>query len=231
MTVQLLNEEEKVWQRRHALLSPEADYSQLSFWEKDAGSFVKKVESGMYVMQNYQTSLQAQVAAIRSAITDAEMIPVMKQHAETRRDALERSVERNSEFMTKIFGLRELEQRLIDEIRSKRGTVPVKEKFEGLGDEIWNLWEYELWVVNDRSVTIRKVVVALLIFSIGIFILRFLSQFFGQRLQSSSRLDQTADRFIILHSHLKNSLQNKENIERAYRQAKSIKTALICKKD
>ena len=192
LMIYLLNSEDQVWQRRYALLSPDIKYSELDTWKNESKSFIKRLEVGMGAMQTYQNNIQSQIIAVEKQLPEEEIDSVVKQHIETRLNALRKSAERNLEFQSSLLGVRELQRRLISEIDSRQKTGSLKEQFEGFGDKILKLWEFELWVINDRSVTVKKVVIALFIFVVGMVLARVFTRSLGKRLSSATRLDQSS---------------------------------------
>jgi len=192
MQMQIMSHEKQLWQHRFSLLRNEAEGDEIDLWEEEALSFIVKVERGLEVMQKYQTNLQSQVASLKSRLSDETMDPVVREHTENRLQAIQKSTERDLEFVSTVLGLREIDRRLINEINERQKAIPVKETLRGLGDRIQSLWDFELWVIDDRGVTIRKVVVALVIFIIGLILARVVTGFIGKRLSSGTRLDQTA---------------------------------------
>ncbi len=189
---QMLNLQEQLWQRRYALLSPDLDYGELKLWKDEAASFIKSVEAGVRVVQARQNKLQSQMTAVEKQLSEEGADPVLKENAETQMNALRTSSDRDLEFLSLVLEARELQQRLISEIDSKRRTVPLKGKLEGLWNSILKLWEFELWVINERSVTVHKVFIALLIFILGMVLARVITQNVGKRLLTATHLDQTA---------------------------------------
>jgi small-conductance mechanosensitive channel len=192
MQMQIMSREKQLWQHRYSLLRNETEGAELDSWKIEAHSFIAKVERGLEVMQHYQTNLQSQIASLKSRLSDETLDPVVREHTENRLRAIQKSTERDLEFISTVLGLRELDQRLIDEISEKQNKISVKEKLQGLGDRIRALWEFELWVIDDRGLTVKKVVVALVIFIIGLVLARVITGFIGKRLSASTRLDQTA---------------------------------------
>jgi small-conductance mechanosensitive channel len=192
MQMHIMSREKQLWQHRYSLLRNETGSTELDTWREEAHSFIAKVERGLDVMQNYQINLQSQIASLKSRLSDETLDPVVKEHTENSLQAIQKSTERDLEFVSTVLGLRELDQRLVDEINERQKVMPVKEKLRGLGDSIQSFWEFELWVLDDRGVTVRKIIVALVIFIIGLVLARVVTRFIRKRLSSSDRFDQTA---------------------------------------
>jgi len=189
---QILNLEEQLWQRRYALLSPDLDYDQLGVWKNEAVSYFANVDAGMRVIESRENKLQSQMMALEKQLAEEGGDPVIHQHREAQMSAYRRSFARDLEFLSMVLTARELQQRLISEIDARRTWVPFRYILRGLGEKILKLWDFELWVLNDRSVTVQKVVVAILIFILGMALARVVTGTIGRRLLKSTHLDQTA---------------------------------------
>jgi small-conductance mechanosensitive channel len=192
MLMQIMSREKQVWQNRYALLRNEIEGAELDSLRKEANSFIAKVERGLEVMRNYQTNMQSQIASLKSRLSDETLDPLVREHTENRLQAVQKSTERDLEFISTVLGLRELDQRLVDEISERQKAIPVKETLRGLGDWIQSFWELELWVLDDRGVTVSKVVVALVTFLIVLVLAQMVTKFIGKRLSMSDHFDQTA---------------------------------------
>jgi len=192
LQLQIMNREKQLWEHRYSLLGNEIEVGGLDSWKEEANSFIARAERGLEVMQNYQTNLQSQVASLKSRLSNEKLDPVVREHTENRLQALQKATERDLEFVSTVLGIRELTQRLIDEINERQKAIPVAEKLRGLGDRIGSFWDFELWVIDDRAVTVSKVALALVIFIIGMVLARVATRFIRKRLATSDRLDQTA---------------------------------------
>ncbi len=187
-----LNEEEKIWQRRYTLLRSDMDYSELNVWKNETGEFVRKIERAVRLINNYQSNLESKIASIENQLSDSNADPVLREHREAHLKALQKNVERNLELVSTYFGASELGQRLIDEIGIKKETASLMIKVKGLGDRIQKMWEFELWVVDEHSVTVKKIVVALFIFIAGFLLIRIVARIVRKRLISATSVDITA---------------------------------------
>jgi small-conductance mechanosensitive channel len=192
LMLHILNIKGQTWQRRYALLDPDVEYNQVSLWRKEAEERIKKFENGIYLFQSNQTNLKSRIVPIEKQFSREDLDPAIRQHLETRLDALEKMGERYDEFLSILLDGRELEQRLIDEINVRQQKASVKDTLQGLGTRIQSLWDLELWVIDERPVTVKKVVIALLILIIGMVLLRRITHIIGKRLLSVSSLDQSA---------------------------------------
>jgi small-conductance mechanosensitive channel len=189
--MRILNLEEQAWQRRYELLKAEIDYAELDLWKEEADDVIEKIESGIHLEQSHQNGVQTQILSIEKQLAEEGLDPVIKQHLETRLSALQKLTERGDEFISVLLGASETEQRLADEINLKRSRFSFQEILEELWSKIEGLWQIELWVIDERSVTVKKVVVALIILIVGMILARIVTRSLSKRLPAS-RLDQSS---------------------------------------
>jgi small-conductance mechanosensitive channel len=69
----------------------------------------------------------------------------------------------------------QLNQRLLDEITSKHEQVGLWKKLTTVTDKVKNIWDLELWVIDEHGVTVKKLAMALITLIIGfIFVKRII---------------------------------------------------------
>ncbi len=191
--IQLVLEQEKqFWQRRYGLLAKDANYEELESWEKETSDYVKNIERNIRVKGKYQTNLQSEIAGIQKQLADDALNPDMKQHVETHVEALNKMAERGFEYLSLLQGSRAIGQRLLDEINWRQKDIALKKTIKGLGGILQNIWEIELWVVDERSVTVRKLVIALCIFVVGMWLARWFTHSVIRRILLRTRFDKSA---------------------------------------
>jgi potassium efflux system protein len=188
----IVNAEEQIWNRRHSLLSGDFHYGDLDDWKQEAENTLNKIESNLHVLQEYQKNVHAQILSIDKQLGQNGTDQVLKRHMETRLEALNKSTERNEEFLTMVIDLRASNERLIDEISFYKTRIPVMEKLGDILSGIQKVWSFELWVVEDHSVTVRKVVIALLMVVIGMIVARVIFHIIVRRLLTVTQMDANA---------------------------------------
>ncbi len=185
-----LNQEEQVWQRRYSLLEKDIDYEELDKWQQATTEQIERINRNIITKDNYQQDLQAEIAAIQKQLSENGMGAVIAQQIETQIAALNKMADRNFEYLTLLQRAREIEQRFLNEIDDTQQNVALMKKIHWVGEKIESIWEYELWVVDERSVTVHKVVVALFILIVGMLLARWFTQYLVRRILSRTRLDE-----------------------------------------
>jgi len=188
----ILNQEEQVWKSRYELLRKNIDYKQLDNWQIEANAHVENIEGIIYLEENYQTNLQPQMESLKKQLSEEDLDPIITQHLEKHISALRKLSERNLEYISTLQRAKEIEQRFINEIHLRQKNITWTEKIVWMWNKMQQNWEFELWVIDEKSVTIKKVVTALFILTIGIVLAGWITRYFIRHLLSRTRLDETA---------------------------------------
>ncbi|MBU1138247.1 MAG: mechanosensitive ion channel, partial [Proteobacteria bacterium] len=188
----ILEQEKQFWQRRYGLLEKDVHYEELDSWEKQTSDYVQNIERNIRVKGKYQTNLQSEIAGIQKQLADEAISPDMKEQVETHMAALNKMAERSFEYLSLLQGTRAIGQRLLDEINLRQKDIALEKKIEGVGGVLQDIWEIELWVVDERSVTVRKLVIALFILVVGMWLARWFTHSVIRRILVKTRLDNSA---------------------------------------
>lgn len=186
-----LNHAEQVWQRRYALLADNFTIEQLGNWRQETKNQLESIGRLIGVKTNYQEKLQAEIASIQKQLADEED-EGLKEHLTTHVAAMTKMAERNFEYQTLLNNALAVEQRFLDEIDLIMKNGAFEGKLIDLGATLRDLWDYELWVVDERSVTVKKVTMALLILVLGMIIARLLARTAIRRFLNRAGFDDSA---------------------------------------
>ena len=163
----LLNQQEQVWRNRYALVKGGVDQEQIDAWKKEIEAGKVKIERAMRLQESYQNSLQPQITSLEKQLSDQGFSKDLRRALENRLGAL-RTLERGGiEYLSMLQATSQLNQRLLDEITHKRDHVDLWKKLTALTGMVKNIWDLELWVIDDHAVTVKKLVMALIVLIIG----------------------------------------------------------------
>ncbi len=192
-TILLIQDQEKeFWQRRYALLHKKIKLEKLNSWEEQTSDYIKNIERSVQLKEKYQTNLQSELAGIQKQLSNENLDPEMKQHVETHVDALNKMAERGFESLSLLQGTRAIGERLLDEINRKQKDTTLKKKIKGVGSIIQNIWDVELLIVDERSITVKKLAIALFILIGGMFLAWLFMYLIFRRFFLTTRLDRGA---------------------------------------
>ena len=163
----LLNQQEQVWRNRYALVKGGVDQEKIDAWKKEIEAGKVKIERAMRLQESYQNSLQPQITSLEKQLSDQGFSKDLRRELENRLGAL-RTLERGGiEYLSMLQATLRLNQRLLDEITHKRDHVDLWKKLTALTGMVKNIWDLELWVIDDHAVTVKKLVMALIVLIIG----------------------------------------------------------------
>ena len=98
----------------------------------------------------------------------------------------------NIEYLSKLQLIQKMENRFLYEIHEKRKSIQFTDLVKSVASSIDKKLDFELYVIDDQSITIKKIILALLILSVGLFLANLFSRFVSNRLLAMTQLDESA---------------------------------------
>lgn len=190
--LQTLNKKEQIWQRRYNLLKENLDYEVLETWQEETKAHIASIERLIPLQQNFQTTLQSQIVAIQNQRSSNDFERKLKQYVDDRLKALEKLSERTLEYQSMLQGERELAQRFVAELGIKRAHFSLAKQLKAVGGKVQKIWEFELWVIDEHAVTVKKIFTAVIILIIGIILVKRIISAIRKRLLPRTKLDENA---------------------------------------
>jgi potassium efflux system protein len=190
----LLSFGDQVWQRRYALLQGDYAPAKLAEWQKELESSLKNIDQLSSLVNSAQNNLQPQIMALQVALSEKKdtLPPEALEHMLSQKKAMDKLSANNIEYLTKLQRINQLENRFIDEIHEKRKNIQFTDLLEGFALQIYKKLDFELYVIDDQSITIKKIILALLILIVGLFLANLFSQFVANRILVKTQLDESA---------------------------------------
>jgi potassium-dependent mechanosensitive channel len=185
------------WNRRFEIASagmPEADkqaWSQMKEWQNETKTTLDDLAASLRVqilrMRDLRTTLTSITKKADAAKTGPEGLLPWLDMQKSQIEAMLKTRERD---MVTIETSRRVHEKLLDEIGSGVQTLTPKGLALGAWYQAGLVWNYELASINDKPITVRKIVTGITIFVSGWFIARFLSAMFAYRLLKRFRLSK-----------------------------------------
>jgi potassium-dependent mechanosensitive channel len=171
----LLNQQEQVWKNRYALVKGEVDQEKIDAWKKGLEANKVKIERAVRLQESYQNSLHPQITSLGKQVSDQGYSKDLRRELENRLAALGTLEKGGFEYLSMLKATLRLNQRLLDEITNKRQHVDLWKKLTTLTGKVKNIWDLELWVIDQHGVTVKKLAMALITLIIGfIFVKRII---------------------------------------------------------
>lgn len=178
---------------RHQVLNDKATLDDLQTWRDSLDAYLEQLGPMEATLNRRIEELRLDLSTYRSRLRKLD------NHEEQLRDWIEAQVAQTNELAEDcefgIVQLKELQRalrRVVREIEARlpsEESSPLRERFVAWMDDIWS---YELAAVDDRPITIGKVLGALTYLVVGIFLARIVSHIAGRRLLPRVGMDRGA---------------------------------------
>ena len=190
----LLSFVDEIWHRRYSLLHEDYTPNQLVEWRKELESSQKNIDRLSSLVSSAQNNLPAQILALQVTLSQKkDSLPAEAiSHMLSQQKAMEKLSANNLEYISKLQLINQLESRFNEEIDEIRKSIRFIDFVKGVALEIDKKFDFELYVIDDQSITIRKILLALLILFVGLFLAKLFSRFVTNRLLAKTQLDESA---------------------------------------
>lgn len=180
---QLLNRQQQLWQNRFALLKGDVAADDLALWETEATTTQQQVQQTIRSYQTIQVGLQARMAAVEKDRDNLDA--AAKTYVTHQLEAFKQTNAVGQAYFSILLATEQLSSRLLDEINVQDRPVSLWNRIAGAGSQLGVLWNFELWVIDDHGVTVGKVITALAILIIGVFLIKRATHILAGRMEKS----------------------------------------------
>jgi len=187
----LLNQQEQVWRNRYALVKGGVDQEKIDAWKQELEAGKVKIERAVRLQESYQNSLQPQIISLEKQLSDQGPSKDLRRELDNRLGALRTLEKGGVEYLSMLQATLRLNQRLLDEITHKRKHVDLWKKLTSLTGKVTNIWDLELWVIDEHGVTVKKLVMALIILIIGFIFVKRIFLFWVRGLLARVHMKET----------------------------------------
>ncbi|SPD73889.1 putative MscS Mechanosensitive ion channel [uncultured Desulfobacterium sp.] len=181
---QLLGHQERIWNLRYGLLKGGLKHEKIIEEKTEFTGHAKNLGRSLGVEQSYHNTIQAQIVSLEKKASDKDLDPQIKPHLDSQIEALKKLAERQFDYVSTLLLTEQMDRRLLDEINSKLRQARLKQGLINITKKLNEIWNFELWVIDNRAVTVRKVFVALFILVTGIIASKYILRHVTNRLFS-----------------------------------------------
>jgi small-conductance mechanosensitive channel len=190
-SLRLISRSEETWQRRYAMIKGEVNYDEFDQWEKETSESLENINRLIDMAQNSQNNLQSQITSVKMQLAMQGIDPEIARNHRTMLVALDKLLGRTVEYLSRLQTMARFENRFLAEINARQTNIKVTDILRKLAANFFNTLDYELWVIDDQSVTVKKVIVAVLILAIGLLLAKFISHFTTNRILRHTKLNES----------------------------------------
>jgi small-conductance mechanosensitive channel len=185
------------WSRRFEIASAErstADqqaWSRWKDWQKETKAALEDLAGDLRMQILRMRDLRSTLTSLTKKADDAKNGPEgLLAALELQQIQVEAMLKVRERAMVTIETSRRVHEKLLEEIGS--GVLALSPKTLALGAwyQVDRVWNYQITSINDKPITVRKIVTGLSIFVVGWMAARFLSALFAYRLLKRFRLSK-----------------------------------------
>lgn len=190
--LQLVSLQEKTWNYRYALINDgDIDPEKLDSWRDEIETSKANIQRSVSLQENYQTGLQTKLAVLEQRLAEKDLTPKVRQELESQMLALRTLSKGSLDYLSALLATGKLQQYLLDEIDARGEQFDLSNTISAVADKLRGIWDYELWVIDERSVTVQKVAMAFLILVFGLALVKITVRLIANRLLPRTHLKTT----------------------------------------
>ncbi|MGA8179942.1 MAG: mechanosensitive ion channel domain-containing protein [Desulfobacterales bacterium] len=187
----LFNQQEQVWKNRYAMVKGGVDPEKIDTWKKEIEAGKVKIQRIVRLQESYQNSLQPQITALEKQLSDHGYSKDLRRELENRLSAFGTLARGGLEYLSMLQATLQLDQRFLDEMTNKREHFNLWGKITDVTSKVQNIWNMELWVIDEHGVTVKKLVVALITLIIGLIFVKRIIILWVHRLLMRAHMKET----------------------------------------
>lgn len=169
------------WQRRYEVVSGEPASQDLIAWEAETKQILEQLQQESRLQTIRVDELRGKMSAVEAKIQAAKDNPEVLQQIELQRKHLQDlSLIQDANFVSIEAG-RRLHEKLLGEIRQDVESATLGQRLAIFWQYVTSVWNYVLTSVDDRPITVGKIISGLILLIIGYLASRYLSRVVGYR--------------------------------------------------
>lgn len=187
----LLNRQKTIWQQRYAIVKKELSHDVKKQIKDEVEKNINTLNQMLQVQQNYLVNLQKQISATEGLIHEERVSVSVKNHLMVELNALKKKFDRRLEFQSMMVTTNQIERNLLSQLEMEIDQLSVSDYLTRIGQTVKKIWNLEIWVADQQSVSVGKVFVALMILVVGIILMRYLLHLIHKRILATSQFKET----------------------------------------
>jgi small-conductance mechanosensitive channel len=180
------------WTRRFHVANGTITAGELDKWHQETAETLDQVGRDALLQTMRGDELRNDLAALDARSQTASDDEAKKNQIEQQR---QRMLDLGRVYDTNLVSIessRRLHEKLLAEIRNDVESMTLGERAALWWQRLKSVWSYELTSVDDRPITVGKVISGLILLVIGYLVSRFLSRLFGRRVLPRVGMHQSA---------------------------------------
>lgn len=168
LELSLPNMVQRIWTERYSLLRKDLPTEEMWKARETAENRGVQLRQTLTSTQQFQNSIQARRVNTRQQLEDEGLHPDQIRYLRAKLKSLEAMTEVNLDAISLLISVDNLNSRLMEELESRMGTVQITKRVSAFGRQRFlDIWQAELWTSGGHGVTVGKLVIALLLVTLG----------------------------------------------------------------
>lgn len=191
----MINQAQEAWDRRYRFANELTTTQQNIEFEQEAKNHLEQRERDVSSRILQQDELRKSVAALeseRDSFADDETGRPLRRVIDNQRNTVRNSMSIIDEDVAAIHANRRILEKLLADIQGDASRYSFASMVQNTWYQVRKIWSTELTNVDDRPITVGKVLLALLIFLGGFFVSRWLSRQLARFLSGRLHVDESA---------------------------------------
>jgi small-conductance mechanosensitive channel len=189
---QVLDNQKQLWKKRYDLIQGDYNKADLNLWKNQALDLSKSLQKNITLEQNQQISIQLQLASVDDKLAQANIEPPLLEILQDQKNGYKKMAANSFTYLTTVSSMDQFTNRFIDEIDFSSSEITFWDHAAILMAKVPSIWHFELFVVDDQSVTIGKIILALILLIFGIFTIGQITRLFQRRVLKKTKMSPSS---------------------------------------
>ncbi len=187
-----LASQRKLWSRRQQVFSDQPERKSLRLWEEEADEALVQLDSKQRSQNQELEKIRDLLKPIKTRLDETPEEAPEVYWLQQQVKSLDQLLSANQQNLESIRVLQLLNQKLRNELNSDSLAASAKDGIIDVWDAIGSAWNYELAANGDLSITVQKIITALLIVLAGFVFSKALSRWLGKQVLRRLDFDPSA---------------------------------------
>lgn len=179
---QRIDDERRVWERRFALANGDTKPADEVGWAEELSVSIDQFEREEELQVARLADLRFEALNLSDRISEIDNSDPSKRWLNAQRDSLSKLNELHTEQLAEVSRHIRILHRLGAELDVRADTRSIAERLETVWVFVRSAWGYELTSIDDESITVGKLILVILLLTLGLRAARVFSRLVGQRL-------------------------------------------------
>lgn len=170
-----------VWERRFSVFSEQAPAESLESWGRESQEALRTIEIEAGLINGHISDVRNELVTLQGQST-GDLDPAVVRWFDQRVYYTRELAKIHEENFASLERLRRLHLDLLDDLGATERTFSLGSAASAVWSRVSSVWSYEITDVDDRPITVGKIVKGIFLLFFGLFLSRRVSRFMGRRL-------------------------------------------------